>query len=92
MKCCPACGQQVDRLRYGVKLGKVKVRIFDAIERQPGISQKELSEKVYETSMDKSTISVHVIQINELFCHTDLKIVGKQYSGYRMVVPRGMKR
>ena len=92
VKCCPTCGQQTDRLRYGVKLGAVKVRIFDAIERQPGISQKEICDKVYERQMDKSTIAAHVIQINELFLHTDLKIIGKQYSGYRMFVPKGMKR
>ena len=91
-KCCPACGQEIDRLRYGVKLGKTKVRIFDAIAVCPGITQREIMDKCYGRPMDKSTISAHVIQINDLFAHTDLRIIGKQYSGFRLHVPKGMKK
>ena len=93
VKCCPTCHRPLpENIRYGVALGPIKLRIFDLIEKRPGVTTKEIASIIYESAHEKSTINVHVGQINDLFADTDLRIIGKQYSGYRMVVPRGLKR
>ena len=89
--CCPACGQRLpDNIRYGVRLPPIKLQLFDAVKRQPGIGQRGLFAKMYpgkdyNRERHKSTISTHVAQINDLFVHTDIRIVGKPYSGYKVV-------
>ncbi len=86
--CCKHCGQRLpDNIRFEVRLSPIKLRIFDAIHRQPGITQRQIHEIVYpgKSSYYKNIISTHVAQINDLYAHTDIHIVGVQYSGFRLV-------
>lgn len=92
-KCCPACGQIIPQnIRYGKKLSKIQLKIFDKIAVRPGITQRELNDSIWERPVHKTTISVHVGNINDLFADTDLRIIGRSHNGYRLQVPKGMKR
>lgn len=89
---CPHCGQHMpSNIRYGVRLSPMKLRMFDAIKRNPGITQRQINDICYPgKKITKNTISAHVGQINDLYAHTNIKIVGYQYSGYRIEgLPRG---
>lgn len=88
-KCCETCGQDISSFRFGVRLSPKRLDLFDAVRYQPGVTQRELFSRLYpgrdyDHKHDKSVISTHVAQINDLYAATDIKIVGFQYSGYRV--------
>jgi len=76
---CHHCGQQIPeaRLRYGVLLSPLKIRIFDAIERagKPGIAGSDLFERTLKgRDAQRAVLKCHVYQINERLVSTDCRI------------------
>ena len=76
---CHHCGQPLPpRKRGGVYLPPLKVKIYDAIRRSPGISTERLAHKVYgEASLPTlRLVRVHVCQINDLLAGSGIAING----------------
>lgn len=83
--CCKECGQPLpESIRYGVRLTTIKLKMFDTVARRPGISERDLFAAVYPDREFKKLVATHVAQINDMFVHTNIKIVGIQYSGYHI--------
>lgn len=77
---CPHCHQTMPRAtRNGVMLPALKTRIFDFIERHPGLSGDQLAE-IFQCS--PVTFRNHVKQINDAMEDAGAKIEGARGWGY----------
>jgi hypothetical protein len=76
---CPSCGQPIRNRRHGITLPPLKAAMFDLIKREGdlGISTEELMRELYvdRRMPSKTTMKVHIWQINELLVETDYSIV-----------------
>jgi hypothetical protein len=85
---CPCCGQPV--IPNGLKLPRVKQRIFDTVNRHPGISAEQLVEYVWSNDPNggpesgRKAVHVHVHGLNRLLAHQGLVIRGCVSGGYRV--------
>ena len=80
---CPRCGQPLST-RYGVALSPVRLRIFDLIERRPGISSTQMASALYpeyDLKAARRVIYTHIIHINEILEPTDVRVVRLEH-GY----------
>ena len=77
---CPACGQPI-MIRRGVRLRRVPLALFDAIERRPaGVTTEELARRLYPdvpTPEAVHRVRSHVNQINDRLAETDWRIVNR---------------
>ena len=69
LKTCPSCGQTI--APTGLRLPPIKSRIYEAVQRRPGISADELRAIVWANDCNGGaenlkTIHVHVYQLNKL--------------------------
>jgi hypothetical protein len=83
---CPVCHRPSGYLREGVRLTKLKARIFDLIEDRPGITNKELCALLYP-SVNNDTLTTtraHIGQIREMLIGSGVTIIGKPGYGYRV--------
>jgi hypothetical protein len=76
-KFCPACGQVV--IPDGLRLPPTKRRIFEAVQRRPGISADELRAAVWADDPnggpeDRKVIHVHVHQLNRLLAPLGIRV------------------
>lgn len=91
---CPHCKQPLpSRKRGGVYLPPRKAQIFDAIDRNPGITTLGLIAKCYRGNGTANAIRVHVTQINCLLMESGVRIHisgdGADLRGhYRIVRPQ----
>jgi hypothetical protein len=79
---CACCGQSTADVRHGVKLTRLKARIFDAIERAgpAGIATRDLFDLVFANDLRRhavSTLKAHVWQINQALLGTGLHVYGR---------------
>jgi hypothetical protein len=93
---CSECGQTLPNIRYGVRLGPVAARIFDAIARSgiDGITPVDLFELVYadRPGSQHSALKALVRQINFKFSGlTRTRIVFCEGS-YRLMAPAARLR
>jgi|SRR6516162_11699329 hypothetical protein len=68
-KICSQCGQVI--APKGLRLPRIKARIFDAVQRRPGITAEELRGVVWADDPnggpeDRKVLHVHVSQLNQL--------------------------
>jgi hypothetical protein len=79
---CSCCGQPLPELCAGVRLPKLKTRIFNLVKRggEDGIDRRDLCEILYgEASVAHlQTLKAHLYQINE---ELTLEDAGCQISG-----------
>jgi hypothetical protein len=80
---CPYCDQALPNTRLGVKVGPVKARLFDLIQRggEDGVTNRDLSDIL---GIARETVKAHVFQLNEHLAGTDYQIKGGVW-GYRLV-------
>lgn len=79
---CHYCGQPLPEVRLGVRLGPVKARLFDLIQRSgdDGITSPDLCDIL---GIARETVKAHVFQINEQLAGTDYQIKCRRW-GYRL--------
>lgn len=89
---CPTCGQVLRDDRVGIRMPRVKTRIFDAIRRAgpDGIYGDDLFDLCLRArNVQRETLKAHIYQLNELLVET--KFVIRRHAGYyaleRRVVP-----
>jgi hypothetical protein len=83
---CPRCGQPLSA-RHGVALSPMRLRVFDLIERRPGISSAPMVRTLYpgqDLKRARRTLFTHVTHINEQLEATNLRIA-RFAGGYRLV-------
>lgn len=91
MKCCKTCGAVLKETRYGVAMSPLKARIFDLVEKRPGITRREIAAIVYGNDRDSSNVAIgsHVKQIRELFMdHESISVIGRAHHGISVKVRR----
>jgi hypothetical protein len=93
---CPCCGQAV--VPSGLKLPKLKQRIFDVVQRHPGIDGEGLRTLVWAEDPNggptcTTAIYVHINQLNRLLTPHGIVVRGSRGGGYRIttstVIPNG---
>jgi hypothetical protein len=85
---CPACGQSLYAVRFGVRMRPMWLHIVDAIVRAgpDGIMRKDLAAQIYrEDTASPNAISVHINHINSALAATDYRIKGGTNKAYRIV-------
>jgi hypothetical protein len=74
--------------RCGVPLSPIKLRIFDLIATQPGITTREIARTMFPLREEHSAhdnVRTHVCQINVALANTSFSIKGKSGKGFRLV-------
>lgn len=82
MKSCPACGQNLPVVRYGVTFTLRKASIIDLVLAHPGIPLKDIATRL---GGSHNTLKVHIHQINDNLASTDYRIRGQPWRGYRVI-------
>ena len=87
---CPTCGQLVGQVRLGIKLPRMKARIFDLVQQRPGITNRELCTMMYASVDESSLVSTraHINQLNIKLMGSGVQIEGTPGYGYRIVKER----
>jgi hypothetical protein len=82
-----------DRVREGVYLTPIRLKIFDAIKRQPGITGIELSWIVYgnELPVSQGNVRAHIVHMRNDFFETNVGIHNRRH-GYFIQIDRFQKR
>jgi hypothetical protein len=65
---CPGCGQP-PATRYGVALSPMRLRIFDLIERRPGITSAQITSALYpahDLKAARRVLYTHIAHINDI--------------------------
>ena len=76
---CKACGQPLPpQQRAGVWLSGIKARIFDYIDRYPGVTAAGIAYHFYQDESKTALVGQHVYQINEYLASTDTRVSGKE--------------
>jgi len=88
---CPCCQQPLpSQKRGGVYLPPRKAQIFDAIDRNPGITTQGIIAKCYQGNGTANAVRVHVTQINCLLMESGVHIRihgdGKDLRGHYRIV------
>lgn len=83
---CSKCGQPLppEGMRGGVFLTPQRRRIFDAVQKHPGLSARELAPLIYPDKpplVAAKTIASTINQINSQLASTDVRI---SRAGYRV--------
>jgi hypothetical protein len=83
---CSTCGQPIPPT--GLRLPKIKARIYELVKRRPGITAQELRDLVWAHDIDggpecRHTIFVHVAQLNDLLRSHGIR-VRSEGGGYRI--------
>jgi DNA-binding winged helix-turn-helix (wHTH) protein len=79
-QCCPYCGREMPEVRLGVRMTRLKARIFDLVRRggRDGIDREDLFDIVFSgTGRRRATLKSHLYQINELIEDTGYRITGR---------------
>lgn len=83
---CPHCGSVVANKRGGVPMTPLKSRIFDLIQLQPGISNRDLCKLIYESVTPQKMIAIrsHISQIREKLMNSGITVQRSKKWGYRI--------
>ena len=87
LKICSQCGQPIPPA--GLRLPRIKERIFEAVRRRPGITAQELRDWVWVDDIDGGPLTdtkclhVHVAQLNTLLRPLGI-CVRSEGGGYRI--------
>lgn len=76
---CRCCGQPLPSLkRGGVYMPPMKAKIYDAIQKHPGITTEQLTRRFYgeDSRLSRGRIRTHVTQINDLLVGTEITVSG----------------
>lgn len=86
---CPCCGQPMPVERCGVRLTKLKARLFDVVARaaETGITEGALRSIVWEGTAAKSTIKAHIWQINDALSDQGVRIQSIDRRYYLKEIP-----
>jgi hypothetical protein len=85
---CPCCGAR--SIPRGLVLPPIKRRIFDAVQRRPGIGAEALRDRIWAADPnggpeDRKVLHVHVHQLNRLLRPHGIRVRGSASGGYRVV-------
>jgi hypothetical protein len=77
-KLCPHCRQPVPEWREGVRLTRLKARIFDVIKRadRNGIRIEDINAICFDGKATAVNVRNHIHQINDALAGTDFEIRG----------------
>lgn len=84
---CPFCKQKMDTYRLGLILPPMQAKVYDLIEKVPGISRSAIAERL---GCSKQSVGVHVYHLRGNMQITDYAISNDRL-GYR-VVKRGSSK
>lgn len=75
---CPHCRRP---LRLGVRLSRTQARIFDVVVGGDGPSGEDIAAAL---PIVRSTVKVHIANMNERLAAAGWRIVGSKIAGYRL--------
>jgi hypothetical protein len=80
VRCCPSCGQVLAPNFHGAILTAKQLKIASIIEASPGLTAKELSERV---GCAAKVVIVHVHEANKRLGPLGFQLVGRY--GYQLI-------